>query len=299
MINREKQEKWKSFLLAFTLTIAALSAIMVATVLAVQPGMPRGESNNTTPQDELIFRPQASDTLTLAVIGVQDSAATDFMLIRFNPQYGQIPLSLLPPQTLVTLEGEGITLEQAYEKGGGDGVKQALSERLGIVVDRYAKLTSDIFIRIAEKTGTVVFTLPHDISYQNKSGFNIHLPAGERRLDGKDIADIFAYPAFRKDEVGKSKLLGELAVEIINQNLDAASDGVSSGLFKLAVNLLDTDVTSADYEYRRDAADFVSKLEAQIAGSIAAEGTFLSDGAAFELSEGYVSLIRQYFETAV
>ncbi|MEM1485086.1 LCP family protein [Oscillospiraceae bacterium PP1C4] len=299
-MRREEREKWKSFLIAFILTLALLSCIMIAAVTAVQPSMPQSMQNTPATQQEAItFRPQASDTLTLVVIGANSSGASEFLLIRFNPQYGQVPLSLLPAKTLVTLNAKELTLAQAYAKGGGDAVKQGLSERLGIVVDRYAKLSSESFVRIAEKTGSVVFTLPYDISYQNKKGYTINIPAGERRLDAKDVADIFAYPKFQKDELEKSELLGNLIAAIVNQNMHAASDAVSSELFKLAVNLLDTDVTSADYEYRRDAANFVSQLNTKIAGSIAAEGTFLSDGKVFGLSESYIAQIQRYFQTAV
>lgn len=140
----------------------------------------------------------------------------------------------------------------AWERGGGVSVREALSERLGITVDRYAALSRDIFIRIAQKTGTVVFTLPYAISYE-RDGYSINIPAGERRLDAQDVADVFSCPVFEGGALGKSELLGDLAAAIVNQNLDAAGEKLSSGLFKLAVNLVDTDVSAADYELRRDA----------------------------------------------
>ena len=36
-----EENKWRSFLLAFTLTLMLLAFIMVLTVMAVQPSMPR------------------------------------------------------------------------------------------------------------------------------------------------------------------------------------------------------------------------------------------------------------------
>lgn len=296
-MEREKREKWRSFVFAFVVTGALLALAMVGTVLAVQPTMPQNR-RDTASRPEITYRPQAQDTLTLVVIGMDGDTPADFLLLRFNPQYGQVPLSLLPPETVVALEGEGLTLQQAYEKAGGIGVKNALAERLGISVDRYAKLPRDAFIQIAAKTGTVTFTLPYDISY-DRAGYPVNLQAGERRLDGRDIADIFGCPSLREDPVERGKLLGDLTAAAINQNLDAASEAKSENLFKLAVNMIDTDVTYADFELRRQAADFVANLDATIAGNLPIDGTILSEGASFELSDGYVKLIRQYFQTTV
>lgn len=290
-MERERRDKGRIFLITFLLTLALLSCIMVATVMAVQPNMPQSPGD-APEQQEPSYRPQASDSLTLAVVS---DDAKNYLLIRFNPQYGQVPLTILPAESLVTIGGARMTLAQAFQKGGGANVKAGISERFGIQVDRYARISSDAFIRIAEKTGSVVFELPYPIAYTNRKGFSINLAAGERRLDGKDIADIFAYPNF-KTQRERSELLGNLTAAVINQNLKAASQDLSSGLFRLAVNLVDTDLSYTDYEYRREAADFVSKLEMQVAGGIAADGTLLPETGTFELSEEFVGLIRQYFE---
>lgn len=326
------REKWRSFILAFVLTAGALATVMVVTVMAVQPSLNRGQAFEAAPeQDSYAYRPRADDSLTLVVIGVGSAdksaplevsslessgaepggatlpstaasgqgrnrpAATDFLLIRFNPQYGQVPLTLLPLQTVVTLDGTSVTLGQAYQKGGGVAVKAALSERLGITVDRYAAVSRDHFIRLAEKTGSVTFKMPYRIEY-TRSGYDVSIPQGERRLDGRDIADLFEYPGFSPDGVEKSALLGELIAAIVNQNLDAAAEARSSGLFRLAVNLLDTDITSADYEVRRRAADFMSSLGVSVAGNLPVAGAASGDGAVFELSEGYIELVRGYFQ---
>ena len=60
---------------------------------------------------------------------------------------------------------------------------------------------------------------------------------------------------------------------------------------------MDTDVSAADYELRRDAADFISRLDTDVSGSLAPAGTLL-EGGELELSEDYVSLIRRYFGAA-
>lgn len=289
-----KRIKWKSFTVSFLITTAFLAVIMSGIVLLVQPAMPQAQSVEKTPA--YTYQPQALDTLTLLVISVdKQNQSSDFLLLRFNPQYGQIPLTLLTPKTAVTLNGRGITLAQAYALGGGAQAKDALSRRIGIVIDRYAVLTRDIFITIAEKIGTVVYTLPYNVSY-NRDGFDVNLAAGERQMDGHDVADLFAYPDFKDGAVGKSEFLGELTSSMINQNLEASSDGLSSGLFRLTVNLVNTDVTYTDYELRKQSADFISKLTTQVAGNLPLSGSILESGS-FELSEEYVLLVRQYFQT--
>lgn len=288
------KQKWKIFSATFFLTAAFLALIMTGAVLVVQPAMP-GAQMRTQPQ-EYVYQPQAQDTLTLLVVGVDNAnEPQDFLLLRFNPQYGQVPLTVLPTETAVTLNGRGVTLGQAYRTGSGAQAMDALSRRLGIVIDRYAALTRDMFITVADKVGTVSYTLPYDVSY-NRNGFEINLAAGKRRLDGQDVADLFGFPDFKNGAIGKSEFVGGLVEEIINQNLDAANEDVSPGLFRLAVNLVKTDLTYTDYELRRDAADFVSDLDTQVAGNIPLGGSLLESGA-FELSQEYVDSVRQYFQT--
>mgnify|MGYP002552106843 CR=1 FL=1 len=238
-----EENKWRSFLLAFTLTLMLLAFIMVLTVMAVQPSMPRQNSRDDPP--EISYRPVAGDALTMVVVGrSQDGSAGDF-----HPQYGQVPLAMLPPETLVTLGGERLTLSEAWERGGGVSVREALSERLGITVDRYAALSRDIFIRIAQKTGTVVFTLPYAISYE-PDGYSINIPAGERRLDAQDVADVFSCPVFEGGALGKSELLGDLAAAIVNQTAEPAR--------RIDLNV------SASYD---DAADTVRAVLTQAAAA--------------------------------
>lgn len=292
-MEQGNRKKWRSFTVAFLLTTAFLSLIMTGAVMVVQPSMPQTHDKEETP--EYHYRPMAQDSLTVLVIGVNgQNTPSDFLLLRFNPQYGQIPLSLLPPETAVTLNGRGVTLAQAYSFGGGPQASDALSRRLGIVIDRYASLNRDMFIALAEKTGTVVYTLPYDVSY-TRDGFDVNLAAGERRLDGQDVADLFGYPDYKDGAAGKSELLGDLVEAIINQNLNTASEDLSPGLFRMAINLIRTDITYTDYELRRQAADFVSKLKTQAAGNLPLSGSVLESGA-FELSEEYVSTVRQYFQ---
>ncbi len=297
-MSQQQGGKWRSFLAAFFLTMAVLSIVMVVTVLAVQPAMPKNASRQPS-EPEYVYRPQQEDSLTLLAIQTSPSEpSANFLLLRFNPQYGQIPLSLLPPETLVPFNQEQRSLQSVYEQKGAAAAKEALAERLGIVIDRYAKLDSDAFLRIAQKTGTVVYTLPYDIAY-TRDGFDIHLSAGERRLDAKDLLDLLAYPPFQRNTLEKSELMGEVLAALINQNLDIAAESNSSGWFLLAINLVDTDITYADYELRRQAADFLSGIDAQVAASFTAQGEFVGDGTGFALSDSFCELLRRYFQQAV
>lgn len=287
-MEQEKREGRKLFFTAFALALVLLSLAMVSTVLAVQPMMP------SVPQGEdsgYVYRPPASDTLTMIVAGLSGDTPRDFLLIRYNPQYGQIPLVLLPPETRVP----GGTLASVYSRDGEDGLKRAVSECFGILVDRYAVLGGGPFTRIASKIGSVSCDLPYEIAY-TRNGYPVRLAAGHQQLDGQDLLDLFDAPALRKDPVEKSALLGGIVAEAINQNLSAISDKRASGIFKLAVNTAKTDVTSMDFELRRQSADFLAGLDRQIAGNLPVQGT--PERSEFVLTDEFIGLVRQYFQPA-
>lgn len=283
----EKWEKQKTFLTAFAMAFVFLSLAMVGTVLAVQPVLPGAREE----KEQYQYQPAASDTLTMIIVGMADNIPRDFLLIRYNPQYGQIPLALLPPDTLA---GEK-TLGEIYTKDGAEALKRAAAGLFGIIVDRYAVLSGNIFMKLASKIGSVVYELPYEIVY-SREGNPIHFSAGKQQLDGQALLDLFRVPTFQQKPVEKSKLLGNIIAEAINQNMSAASEKRASSVFKLVVNAVRTDVTSTDFELRRESAAFLAGMDARFAGNLPVQGEW-QDGE-FVLSEDFISQVRQYFQPA-
>ena len=78
--------------------------------------------------------------------------------------------------------------------------------------------------------------------------------------------------------------------------MSAASEKRASSVFKLVVNAVRTDVTSTDFELRRESATFLAGLDARFAGNLPVEGEW-QDGK-FVLSESFISRVRQYFQPA-
>lgn len=293
-MDYERRVERKNFIFAFTVTLILLCAIMVVTVMAVQPTMPQ-QPNASSAAEQYVYHPVASDTLTVAVFFEEDKSLKDVLLLRFNPEYGQIPLTVLPANTMLHYNGEQTTLEALYPREIPKNIKEALSDELNIAIDRYACISQKTFLQLAKQTGSVRFKLPYDIVY-TRGEYSVNLPMGDRRLDGQDMLNLFGYPDFAGDPEEKSKILGSLFSEMINQNLDLLGNSKSENFFKLFVNNANTDITYVDYEPRRQAANFVSELTATIAGEIPASGTVLEDGALFAPSDEYRTLLRQYFQ---
>ena len=283
----EKWEKQKTFLTAFIMAFILLSLAMIGTVLAVQPVLPAAQEE----KEQYDYQPPASDTLTMIVAGMAGNIPQDFLLIRYNPQYGQIPLALLPPDTLA----EGKTLGEIYTKEGAEALKRSVSSLFGIVVDRYAVLSGTIFMKLAAQIGSVVYELPYEIVY-SREGSPVHFSYGKQQLDGQDLLDLFQVTTLKQNHVEKSELLGDIIAEAINQNMSAASEKRAASVFKLAVNAVRTDVTSTDFELRRESAAFLAGMDARFAGNLPVQGEW-QDGS-FVLSEAFLSRVRQYFQPA-
>ena len=58
--------------------------------------------------------------------------------------------------------------------------------------------------------------MPYAVSYHS-DGYDINIPAGRRRLDGRDVADLFAAPSLEGGPVERAALLGELTAAIVIQ----------------------------------------------------------------------------------
>lgn len=284
----EKRQKSRMFWLAFLLTLLLLAVIMIGTVIAVQPGMP----GRVQQEEQYTYTPAPQDSLTMLLMGARGKGS-DFVLLRYNPQYGQIPIAVLPKETRVLSSAGETTLDALLASQGPLAVKRALQTYLGVQIDRYAAIDENSFLQFLSRLTSVSFTLPQTFSY-SRDGAGVRLEAGERRLDGRDVLDLQSAPELQSDPAQRSKLMGTLYAQMINTNLDAFGEPLCEQLFKMAVNMMDTDLNAADFELRRESADFLSRVKATVSAGIVIEGENVPN-VGFRLSEESKTQIQRYY----
>lgn len=278
---------------AFLITLLVLGGITGATVLltggGASPAAPSSQAQYGVVEKESGYLPVAEEALTILFMGVgeEGSPPEDYLLLGFEPLTGRMPVLPLPQNLGVRFRGQEVTLAEAYEKGGAQGVKGAVEETLGIGVERYAILGRGEYMEAVGLIGRVEYELPYPVVLE-QYGNRVVIDSGYQQLDGKRMADLTLYDGYPGGELGRLAVQGELTAAFINQNLGRVSSQWVEELFRQLVRFADTDVSFRDFENRIQAARFLAKLQVEPAVPIPVlgeevEGEFLLDGSTREL----------------
>jgi anionic cell wall polymer biosynthesis LytR-Cps2A-Psr (LCP) family protein len=230
------------------------------------------------------YRPDAEDALTLLVIGAEEAGAPagSFVVLRFDPVGNKVTVAALPPETVVSLKGREETLYDAYRFGGALYLKDALAGRLNLTIDRYARINREGFILAAEAVGSIEFELEEPVTIK-EGAVPVTLKAGLQLLDGRKVAGLISREGLSSQE--RCRITSALAAAVIGQRIDVVKSTLIDKIFETVINLIDSDITYADYELRKAAAihmagseDFEVR-EIFITGEWRENGFYLSDTA--------------------
>lgn len=295
----EKSLKYRYFLLSFSVAFLVLSLMFFFLMNAVHPSTPpsleRKLEEAAMPSVES-YIPTAADTLTVLFIGApaREASAGSYILARFDPVTGSVPIVAFPRQTLVEGPSGAETLSDLYRYGGAEYVRGALAATLGVDIDRYARLSVDAFISAADTIGAVEFDLPYELVI-GEPGMQVTLRRGKQLLDGKKVSEIIRCETYEGGELTRCAVAGDLAAAIVDQRMDVALSTLADNIFERVINLIDTDISYPDYENRKMAAQFMARLEQKPAKPLPVGGSFSENKREFTLSDTFIAELRHSF----
>lgn len=292
--------QYRYFFLSFSLSFLLLSVSFFFLANAITPKIPqsvaerRQQAEGNTPGEN--YLPRKEDALTVLFVGsyTQETGAGTFILVRFDPSDGKIPVTVFPPQTLVDSPTGAETLADVYQYGGAGYARSALSDTIGIPIDRYVRIDAASFVEAAGIIGTVEFDLPYAVIVDG-GGTKMTLQKGRQLLDGGKAADIIRSRGYPGGELSRCAVAGDLAAAIINQRIDVTRSVLVDQIFEGVINRIDSDISYADYEGRKQAAQFLARLQADPAVSVRASGAFNAAGTEFTLSDTSIARLRREF----
>lgn len=260
----------------------------------IQPQIP--ESLTREPDDAEIasvYAPTAQDALTVLFIGVEseNSVSGTFLLARFDPVSGRVPVIVFPSQTAIKNAGKTETIAEVYRYGGAEFTKDALAETLSLPIDRYIKMRTDSFISAAAVIGTVEYDLPESITV-NRDGASVTLNIGNQLLDGQKAADVIGH-SYPEGELYRCKVTASLAAAIINQRKDIFLTTVADNVFEKIINIISTDISYSDYYNRKNAAKFLAQMCPSPAEPVEVGGYWSNDGNTFIMSDTFMASLTQ------
>jgi anionic cell wall polymer biosynthesis LytR-Cps2A-Psr (LCP) family protein len=185
------------------------------------------------------------------------------------------------------------TLADIYRYGGAEYVRARMAESLGVTIDRYVRMDSLAFVAAADAVGAVEFELP--VALTTGGDMPVTLAAGTQLLDGAMAARIIHFAGYDGGELARCAIVADLAAAAVNQRMDIALSAVADNIFRTIVNLIDTDISYADYDDRKEAAIFLAKLGQDPGKPLYVEGAYSDDGMVYTLSDTFVAELTQIF----
>jgi LCP family protein required for cell wall assembly len=124
------------------------------------------------------------------------------LVVRFQPQDHSLRILSIPRDSRIRLpNGTYDKINSANARGGIPFTKQVIQTNLtGIVIDKYARVTTDVFTELVDLIGGVEVYVPTDMKYTDKTqGLSIDLKEGKQTLNGKQAEQ---FVRFRQDNLG-------------------------------------------------------------------------------------------------
>ncbi|WP_347404120.1 LCP family protein [Nodosilinea sp. P-1105] len=144
--------------------------------------------------------PELQDLGYHALVNSFDGLSDSMLLLRFNPQTGQLVVLSLPRDTRTYVRGRLTKLNEANRDGGPALAAESVSDLLGgVAIDRYVRINVQGVEKLIDALGGVTVNVPQDMRYQDDSQhLYINLKAGEQTLDGNKALQFlrFRYDAY-------------------------------------------------------------------------------------------------------
>ncbi len=157
----------------------------------------------TTDVDEV--PPELQNVGYHALVNSFDGLSDSMLLIRFNPQTGQLVVLSLPRDTRTYVQGRLTKLNEANAHGGPALAAESVSDLLGgVAVDRYVRINVQGVEKLIDALGGVTVTVPQDMKYQDDSQhLYINLKAGEQKLNGNQALQFLRFRYDANGDIGR------------------------------------------------------------------------------------------------
>ena len=118
--------------------------------------------------------------------GDEASRSDVMILLRVDPEKGQLTMVSIPRDTMVDLPGYGRSkINAAYAYGGASGAVEAVKKFTGVPISHYAEIHFQELEQLVDALGGVWVNVPVTNDQTGSSNSGMRLDAGEQLLNGE------------------------------------------------------------------------------------------------------------------
>ena len=210
------------------------------------------------PSAEPIVLERREQVYTCLIFGLDaGNGNTDtIMVATFDVPNQKIGLMSIPRDTVVSQNYTTAfnKVNAAYARDNVEGLKQEVSELLGIPIDYYVKVKLTAFEKLVNAVGGVWYEVPFDMDYDDPyQNLSIHLQKGYQQLNGEQAMGLVRYRQDNNHEgygdIGRASTQQAFIKAMLSQVLSGASLDNVPELVDILLNYVDTDASLNDMLY--------------------------------------------------
>jgi anionic cell wall polymer biosynthesis LytR-Cps2A-Psr (LCP) family protein len=240
------------------------------------------------------YAPSAADERTVLAVVDYGAGESDvcFMLIRFLPQSSEAAFFPVPANTYINGDGDSEqTLFRAYRDGSVSGVKTAVSDVLGLSIDKYIVFDAESFGVFCDFFGSTNYTIPEDIV----TAQGTVVLAGDTYLDRQTMRVLLTNPNYKGGEEERARRFCEIVTSMLNKELTAPFVSFMDTAFNDIINSgADTDISRFDYEESEDPIRYTLEQTDRFCRPVFSSGT-PSPGGNYVLDPDFITALYTWF----
>lgn len=228
------------------------------------------ESTNAGLEDVIFTPTNDNDTTLLFVYEPNDkSLRPSFLILRtsaMNKSFTFIPVS---NDLLCGSE----KMSAVFKNGGIIELTKAVEKTFETDIDRYMLLNDEALSVICDSFGGVNFAVPEGLKGLNE---------GTQFLDSGFILKLISNPKFAED--ARTVATGNLFADMLSGASGTRVADIAEYTYNKVINMVETDITSIDYENQKKAVDYIFRSNQYISTYRVPSGKPSGDGIALDPS---------------
>ena len=231
----------------------------------------------------------ADNHTVLLVLDVPErKAPPTFILMRSRPIKKELVFIGIPSNSIALVDGGQESILGSYQSGGAAASAEFVEKVFGVEVDRYMKFDSASFRKISDIFGGVTYAVNADIAGFKNDG-------SQQYLNSDQIETFVNYLMFDGGESERAFTAAAVLSAMVNQSDGKRIADSFDNNFSIVINMVDSDVTSADYKNRKNGIKNMFEYGSAIAVPLSLDGT--PAGEDFIPSSTFIdSLKESYFK---
>lgn len=131
--------------------------------------------------------------------------AETMALFRFDAERGEITYTHIPGNTLVSVKGVKMCLEEIPSRYGAEFLVEKIHALFGVEIDTYALFTPKSAATALSYVGNIIYTVDKDMHHTDSDrGIDIHIVGGAQEFDGKKAVDLLRFDNYSNNGSTKS-----------------------------------------------------------------------------------------------